>query len=438
MPKSNISREDREADTRIEPHGAKSSFLPKLNAILVIAIVILLIIFAYINIDFSTTDGPDNHEDPGLKVQSIIPSREAGIINGHEHIQDLGQGPKWNAAMDRAGVSTTVMVGSPDATFILRPEGLFTGYKDNNEELFKLVDKYPDRYIAFPTIYTYDDDKLDLLDSYIKRGALGIKLFTGHFAVFYEDLGPLDIETMYPIYEYCERNKVPIIWHVHLGKEHLRKQFEKVMEDFPDLICNIPHFMLSSINLWQTEGEGRLRYYLETYDNLYTDVSFGYWAQDGLWRISNHTESFRKFIIEFQDRFTFGTDMVCTKHPRKDVEWIANMTKGYVDILETEYFNLTVKFDIEGDFNGDDPGTHSGLNLTQDVLDKIYYDNMVKFLNCRKYNVDLSVVINESKLKFDTNATRSTNDDGSGTSTNGLIADYSSIIAVDERCVQYN
>ena len=437
MPKSNISKKDREAKTGVEPREAKSSFLPKLNAILVIAIVIALVFFAYINIDFS----PDEHPPKvitGLKVQSIIPSREAGIINGHEHIQDLGQGPKWNAAMDRVGISTTVMLGSPDATFILHPEGLFTGYKENNEELFKLVDKYPDRYIAFPTIYTYDDDKLNLLDSYLKRGAVGLKLFTGHFAVFYEELGPLNIKTMYPIYEYCERNKVPIIWHVHLGKEDLRQQFEEVMEDFPDLICNIPHFMLSSIDLWQTEGEGRVRYYLETYDNLYTDISFGYWAKDGLWRISNHTEVFREFLTEFQDRFTFGTDMVCTKHPRKDVEWIANLTQGYRDILEKKYFNLTVKFDIEGDFNGDNPGTHNGLNLTQDVLDKIYYDNMVKFLNCRKYNVNLSDVLKDSKLKYESNTTRSTEDDGLETSTNGLLPDYSSLVAVDERYVQYN
>jgi hypothetical protein len=33
-------------------------------------------------------------------------------------------------------------------------------------------------------------------------------------------------------------------------------------------------------------------------------------------------------------------------------------------------------------------------------LDKIYYDNMIKFLNGRNYTVTLSDVINESRFKY--------------------------------------
>ena len=404
----------------------------KLNVVLLILVIIAASTLGYMNlIDFFDSENGFKY-DTSLTVQSIIPSREAGIINGHEHIQNFAQSNKWLAAMDETGVSTTVMLGSPDATFYIHPTGPFSKYKENNEELFRLVDKYPDRYIAFPTIYTYDDNKLELLKSYIKRGALGLKLFTGHYASFYDALGPLNVSTMYPVFEYCEQEKVPIIWHVHLGQEQLIAEFEEVMSDFPNLIANIPHFMLSSTNLWQTGGEGRLRYFLETYPNLYTDISFGYWAKDGLWRISNHTEVFRDFMIEFQDRFTFGTDMVCTNQIRKDVEWIANLTRGYIDILEKDHFNLTVAQDIEGDFNGDAPGTHNGLNLPKSVLDKIYYDNMVKFLNCRYYYEDLSDVINESKLKYESKNTRSSNQQ------NELSGILRVAIAVDLQIVKYN
>ena len=391
-----------------------SSF-KKINVLLAILIVVSLVVLVYrFNIIFF--DGDDDNGNGGPITPptkytngSIIPSRDAGIINGHEHIQDATQGEKWINAMDIAGISTTVMLGSPDATFWLHPEGPFNKYDENNEELLKLVYKYPDRFIAFPTVYTYDDYKLEKLQDYLARGAIGLKLFTGHYAVFYEHTGPLDISTMDPIYEYCETNHVPIIWHVHLGIDFLRDQFEVVLKMYPDLIINVPHFMLSSINLWQTNGQGRLRYYLETYPNLYTDISFGYWARDGLWRMSNHTQEFREFMIEFQDRFTFGTDMVCTVHPRKDTEWIANMTLAYRYIVEKENFNISATQDIEGDFNGDAPGTHNGLNLPKDVLDKIYYDNMIKFLNCRPYTDDLDDVIKNSKLRFqdqDQNTTR--------------------------------
>lgn len=383
-----------------------SNFLKKLNAVLVVLIIIFAALFIYRIYVLNPDENGNGFQVGTFEINSIIPLRERGIINGHEHIQNFAQGEKWLAAMDIAGVSTTVMLGSPDATFLLRPSGPFNKYKENAEELFKLAEEYPDRFIVFPTIYTYDKGKLDLLKTYMKRGALGLKLFTGHHAVFYKDTGPLTEESMYPVYEYCEKEHVPIIWHVNLGEEYLQVQFEEVLEAFPKLIINVPHFMLASINLYKTQGQGILRYYLETYENLYTDISFGYWAMSGLWRMSNHTEEFRDFMIEFQDRFTYGTDMVCTKEPRKTVEWVANLTLGYRYILEKKYFNLTVTPDIEGDFNGDNPGTHNGLELPQPVLDKIYYDNMVKFLNCRYYYENLSDVINESKLTYEKESSR--------------------------------
>lgn len=441
-PKSKETKPKPKPKTTPPPEEPKSNFYNKLNAFLVILIIIFAAVFIYrfypLNPDDDNDDGLDDY-DTTLTVNSIIPSRESGIINGHEHIQDFNQGEKWLAAMDQVGVSTTVMLGSPDATFYLKPSGPFNKYKESAEELFLLADKYPDKFIVFPTIYTYDNDKLDLLKSYIKRGALGLKLFTGHHAVFYKDIGPLNEPSMFPVYEYCEKEQVPIIWHVHLGQEYLQVQFEEIIEAFPNLILNVPHFMLSSIDLYKTEGQGRLRHYLETYENLYTDISFGYWAKDGLWRMSNNTEEFREFMIEFKDRFTFGTDMVCTKESRKTVEWVANLTQGYIDILEKKYFNLTVTPDIEGDFNGDDPGTHSGLELPQDVLDKIYYDNMVKFLNCRYYYEKLSDVINESKLTYEKNGSRASDSrykPDSGSESFGISNNI--YIAIDQEIVRYN
>jgi len=413
---------------------SNTSTFKKLNIVLIIAIIVSAAVLIALTINFSkSNEGSKNNL--GLTVKSIIPTRDDGIINGHEHIENLAQGPKWLEAMDQTGISTTIILGSPDATFYLHPSGPFNKYNENNEELLKLVDKYPDRFIAFPTIYTYDDLKLESLKNYLKRGALGLKLFSGHFASFYDTLGPLNVSTMYPVYEFCERERVPIIWHVHLGKEELRLEFEEVMKDFPELICTVPHFMLSSIDLWQTEGEGRLRYYLETYPNLYTDISFGYWVKDGLWRLSNNTAEFREFLIEFQDRFTFGTDMVCTKHPRKTVEWVANLTQGYIDILEKKFFNLTVKYDIEGDFNGDNPGTHSGLYLPQDVLDKIYYENIIKFLNGKYYYENLTDVIKTSKLTYASDKTRATSDEQLRISIKMCVEFSADLIAVEkDRC----
>jgi predicted TIM-barrel fold metal-dependent hydrolase len=345
-PSSEGRGEKRSIDKRKEPsshireggpaeNGSKSGFYTKLNTILVIFIVVSAAVLIY-RLFYLTTPESDGEPENGNGpiVGSIIPAREAGIINGHEHIQNVELAERWLGAMDQTGVSSTIMVGSPDATFYLHPEGRFEKYKDSNEVLLQLVDKYPDRFIAFPTIYTYDDDKVELLKDYVKRGAIGLKLFTGHYASFHDYLGPLNVSDMDPVYEYCQRERVPIIWHVHLGIDEIRAEFEDVLSRYPNLIINIPHFGLSSIKI------SRLEFFLETYPNLYTDVSFGYWAKAGLWRISNHSAFYGEKITKFQDRFTFGTDMVCTIHPRKTVEWIANLTQGYRDILEKEYFSF--------------------------------------------------------------------------------------------------
>jgi predicted TIM-barrel fold metal-dependent hydrolase len=388
-------------------HGDKKpSVYRKLNAILLILILVSAAVLAVRFLDVLESDsngngnGPENGQTYNYTVASIIPSREAGIINCHDHVQDIGQAPKWIKAMDRAGVSTTIVVGSPDATFILKPSGRFNKYDENNEELMKMVDKYPDRFIAFPTIYTYDNNKLEKLQSYINRGAVGVKLFSGHYASFHDILGPLNHSTMFPVYEYLENNSIPIIWHVHLGIDDIYNEFVDVLARYPNLIITIPHFGLSSIKV------SRLEYFLDTYPNLYTDISFGYWAKDGLWRLSNYSAFYGGKLIKHQDRFQFGTDMVGTKHPRKTVEWIANLTQGYKDMLEKEYFNLTVKEDIEDDFNGEYPGDFNGTNIPQEVIDKIYYDNVVKFICGKNYTNKLSDVLNETKLKVEGRDTR--------------------------------
>lgn len=423
--KTNLTTNRPRKKNNIQKNDSKK-FQKKLNVVLIVINILFGSILLYMILDFQKNGDKNNISikynendkdynyifDQELEdennlidnfipiVKSVIPSREAGNINGHDHIQSFNQAPKWLMAMDQVGISTTIMLGSPDATFLQNPSGKFNKYLENNEELFKLISKYPERFIAFPTIYTFDNNKLELLNDYIERGAIGLKLFSGHYASFYDVLGPLNHSTMFPIYEYCESLCIPIIWHVNLGIDSIKAEFEDVLENFPNLIINVPHFMLSSTDLWQSDGQGRLRYFLETYPNLYTDISFGYWVKTGFWRISNHTKVFKNFIIEFQDRFTYGTDMVCTDHPRKDVEWISNLTQGYKDILEKEYFNITVKDDMKGDFNGDAPGTHNGLNLPKNILNKIYYDNIVKFLNGRFYYENLTEVINESNLTY--------------------------------------
>jgi len=298
---------------------------------------------------------------------NIIPEEreQITIINAHEHIQSLAQAEKFLESMDKANISKTFLLGSPKAT-IYGGQG-FEDPDSNNAEILNIIHEYPDRFEALCTIDPRDIDKLEKLQDCVREGSKGLKLYSGHYAMFYKYLGPLNTTEMDEIYSYCEKNNIPILFHINLGKENLLGEFEDILKRYPDLIINCPHFCLSSIKI------SRLRYLFDNYPNVYTDVSFGYFVEDGLKRISNNASMYHDFIIKYRNRFMFGTDMVVTANKRKTAEWIYNLTMCYRDMLEKSNYQCVVAPDFSGNFNG--------LNLDKDTLKIIYEDVPKEFLN---------------------------------------------------------
>lgn len=288
-------------------------------------------------------------------------SYEIEIINAHEHVQNFKMHNKILAVMNKLNISKMVLLGSPKAT-IYGGSG-FEGYDENNKEILKFVHTYPKRFIALCTINPRDKDKLKKLKNCIDNGATGLKLYSGH-SLFY-DL-PLNTTVMDEIYEYCEINSIPILFHVNAGK--YKQEFESVLKKYPRLKINCPHFCLSSINI------SRLKYLLNTYPNLYTDISFGAFVKPGLRRISKNVSKFKDFMEQYQDRVMFGTDMVITSNKRKTEEWLYNLTKCYMDMLEKQSYDCVVNPDLnEKNLNG--------LGLNKEILRKVYELNAKRFYN---------------------------------------------------------
>jgi len=287
------------------------------------------------------------------------------IINSHEHIQSIKEAEKFIEAMDKAGISKTFLVGSPRST-VYGGEG-FSDYDKNNQEILTIKAKYPDKFEVLCTIDPRDGQKLEKLKDCIKNGSKGLKLYNGHYALFYDELGPLNRTEMDEVYDYSEKNNIPILFHVNVGKENLLEEFEAILKKYPNLVINCPHFCLSSIKL------SRLKYLFDTYPNVYTDVSFGFFVQAGLERISENTTKYAQLIEQYKDRLMFGTDMVVTSNKRKTVDWIYNLTICYRDMLEKKKYKCNVGNEINGEFNG--------LNLDKKTLKIIYDDVPKRFLN---------------------------------------------------------
>lgn len=309
-------------------------------------------------------EGALSSEELLLKLQS-----DKRLINVHEHMESLNEAPLLLRVMDAHGVKKSVLMGSSWFTITMDERVGFTRYDENNEELLRIVAAYPGRFEAWPTIDPQDADKLDKFKSLHERGASGLKLYLGHGFVKRSDgdfmfhTMAMDDPSMFPLYAYCEENFVPICFHVQPSFKGpgFAEEFVAVLEHFPDLKIICPHFMLSSIK------DSRLREYLDTFPNLYSDISFGYdtFLIEGLKRISDDPDKFRGIFREYPDRFLWGTDLVITAHASKTETWTSERFRSYLDMLTQETYTTPVM-----------PGkVLNGLSLNGELLERILYRN---------------------------------------------------------------
>jgi predicted TIM-barrel fold metal-dependent hydrolase len=319
------------------------------------------------------------------------PNRRPRIINVHEHIQSLDQAKVHLTVMDKLGVERMALLGSSWFTITLRDEVGFTRYDENDEELMKIVRTYPGRFDAWPVINPVDPDKLDKFKALMDRGATGLKLFTGHGYTtrktneyIFHPIA-MDDPQMMPVYDHCEKNGIPVLIHVNPSpvKPGFCEEFVSVLQQFPDMVVNCPHFMLSSIK------DRRLREFMATFPNLYTDISFGdAFMKAGLTRISKNPTKFHKLFADYPDRFMFGTDLVLTEARHKSEEWVHNQFQAYLDMLTRETYTTPC---IAGE-------TLRGVALSKELLDGVLFRNYENFLASKPRGAKIARAINWSNM----------------------------------------
>jgi len=313
------------------------------------------------------------------EISEEIRERRSGfnIINAHEHVQSEENIPMLRKAMEDCQVEKMVMLGTSDFTFFLDPEYGFTGYDENNETIVEISNKYPDVFAALVTMDPRDEEKLEKLKKYLDAGAAGVKLYNGHGS-FYDMFFsmPLDDPGMMEVYEYCEQEGIPILHHINTGR--FLTEMEHVLQEFPDLVQVVPHYMLSSSNL------SRLTHLMREYPQLYTDISFGHpdFLVAGFGRISNNYLAFREFMKNYRDRITYGTDLVVTTYKAKTRAYIDDVHLAYMNLLEKDEFTLPASIyrmmSSNARKNVDQERVYRGLELDDETLSMIYHENAMK------------------------------------------------------------
>lgn len=344
----------------------------------------------------------------GVVTASIIQAYSPfSIIDSHEHIEGLTRADVLLAANETAEITKTILIPSPTETLTLNGQRSFTGYRENTDDIFAIAEKYPEKFIPFCTVSPLDSDALEYVQSCVERGGKGIKLYNGH-SYYYSVFGlPLSSARMTSIYAFAEKNGVPLLFHINITK--YGEQLEEILNEFPELVVSVPHFMVSSIGLDKVSA------LLNSYPNLYTDISFGSpeFMAAGFRRISKNPAKYANFVNEFQDRILFGADMVLSKAEQKDQIFMEETLHCYRNMLEerryscapvSKYYNDELakhqyRYDLckpkEGDYcsktlkakvdtyqeRADEVATLSGLGLSRSVLNKIYWQNARRFLD---------------------------------------------------------
>jgi predicted TIM-barrel fold metal-dependent hydrolase len=344
--------------------------------------------------------------DSYLFVDDHTPAHPAyPVIDAHNHLW-----ANWDAidrvvqVMDEAGVvaycdlTANISIAWGGGGYLLG-QGSFADFLRNT------VQRHPGRFYGFTTsLFAQDasrplftdhrafvDEAIALLEEHVRLGARGLKILK-EFGMQYRDgegrLIPCDDPRLAPIWEACARLGVPVLIHqsdpygffqpVTPANEHydslqkypawsfadpkfprkevLLAQRDNLVRRHPRTTFLLPHAANFAENL---RDVARV---LDAFPNAYIDFSA---RCDELGR---QPWTAREFLIRYQDRVYFGTDMPASL-PMYRFHW---------RFLETRD-EWIMPPDYDGTF-----GRHrwrvTGLHLPRRVLRKLYYQNALRLI----------------------------------------------------------
>ena len=305
------------------------------------------------------------------------------IIDIHEHILSRKQAGRYLLAVKKHNLSSIGLLASPREVLFTVDEkkARFTNAGWNNNELLHISKAKPGLYQAFATYSPEDHRIVAKLKRFIEKGGRGLKLYNGHYR-FYDIFNiPLDAPHLMPVYQYCEANRVPITFHVN--SRYYWVELKHILDSFPKLVVNLPHFCMSLVNL------DRIAEIFNNYPNVYSDISCGEGAlaYETLHYISRYWALYRELIVTYRTRFLFGADMVITDDPKKDAVYVEKVIANYRHLLESDqYTGILIegyleKMDIK---KSPENSIFNGLQLDRETLKLIYADNPARFLGINR------------------------------------------------------
>jgi predicted TIM-barrel fold metal-dependent hydrolase len=372
------------------------------------ALFVVVLVMLCQKIVYGQTENPEN------LVKTKYP-----VINFHHH---LGFGGKFSAE-DVFKYELEAM----DASGIVATSNLNAGYGDTFEEWIKVKQKYPDKIILFVNIdygvertpgsremigkRLNEPDYADIIAKYLEyqkeKGAQAVKV-SKSLGLYLKDVFGnyihVDDKRFYPYWKKAGELGMPVLIHsadpiesfekMHYnslrynminpkwdfsesfgveGYNRLLSELLNVVRDHPNTNFVSAHFSNLSTEL------DRLAEMLDTYPNFYVDPSARF--KNGL---RYNTPAIYDFFIKYQDRILFGTDSNCYAREKSTEESLSETSAILADFFRRHWLLLeTNRVDLYEPNNRDryrDWLRLTGLNLPEEVLEKVYYKNARRLL----------------------------------------------------------
>ncbi len=320
------------------------------------------------------------------------------IIDGHIHYAHYSYADSLMAILDDAGIDRLGVVCTPDEQRLsLVPDALhLKAMHPEQVYVFGGLDISP----LFMTPDIAGEAFAHYVDVLCEMGVDGIKMIEGKAEIRKRlPIPDFDDPVYAPYWEKLAQAQVPLVFHVndpeafwdaervpdwaremgwyygdgtYIDNEDQYRQVLSVLDRHPDLHINFAHFFFLSAQL------DRLGGYLDRYPNMRVDLTPGI---EMYFNFAANPQQTRDFFIKYQDRILYGTDigaraLLADREAGIETEESLARIEVVRGFLENEGpFNLT----HQGFLFGGPEANFFGIQLPGDVLDKIYYQNFIKF-----------------------------------------------------------
>jgi predicted TIM-barrel fold metal-dependent hydrolase len=343
-------------------------------------------------------------EIDGLQLDQYAPRSELVVaehhvtrarfpaIDAHNH---LGRwlSPEWLASVDEI----LSVMDACNIRAIVNLDGMWGEQLEANLERYDRA--HPGRFFTFAqldwSLRTEVDFGHALAEQFrqsVKSGARGLKVWKNlglHLRDGSGSLIAVDDERLSPVWEAAAELRVPVLIHVadpvaffrpldaaNERWEELKANpdwhfpspqfpsFEAIMEQFERLVAQHADtvFIAAHVGCY-SENLGWVGRMLDTYANFNVDIG------QRISELGRQPYSSRRLFERFPDRILFGTDCF-----PPSPEWYA----PYFRFLETadEYFNYAA----DGEIPGQGRWYIYGIDLPDDVLRRVYFENAARLL----------------------------------------------------------